>query len=81
MGRAFCMASELTLGHDLDGGAEHHCSGTVFYQVANRRLPFMANDPFTRPRMTLLRSVHSPSLLHGLIAHVPNVQWGGRCDG
>ena len=81
IGRASYVAPELAPGRDFDGGADLYSLGTVFYQLTNRRLPFIADDPFTYPAMPLFQATHSPNLLRGLNTHVRKVQWGKRCDG
>ena len=81
IGRASYVAPELAPGHDFDGGADLCSSGTVFYKLTNRRLPFIADDPFTYPAMPLFQATRSPNLLRGLITHVQKVQWGRRYDG
>lgn len=81
VGRAFYVAPELAPGHELDGGADLHSLGAVFYQLANRRLPFIADDRFACPPMPMFQGTRSPNFLRGLITHGPKVQWGRRRDG
>lgn len=82
-GTPFYVAPELAPGDDFDGGDDLYLDSlrTVFYQLTNRRLPFIADDLFTCPPMPLFQATRSPNLLRGLITHASKVQWGRRYDG